>query len=145
MGTPDPSPPLLLPVSALSPEAVDAVQALMVRPFAGVSRAHFDADLDRKNRVILLRDPSGALEGFSTLRVRDDQDGRRPCSVIYSGDTRVDPRAWGSTASSGGGSRPSSASGPNGSPAPALLAPPHLRVPDLPLPPPLPEAVLPPP
>lgn len=93
----DASGPALVSVSALSTEEVDSMYALMVRHFRGVSRAQFEEDLGHKNRVILLRNPSGALDGFSTLRFYDDHDGRLPCSVIYSGDTVVEPRAWGST------------------------------------------------
>jgi len=93
----DASGPLLVSVSSLSAAEVDGMYALMVRHFSGVSRAQFDEDLGQKNRVVLLRNPSGALDGFSTLRFYDEHDGRRPCSVIYSGDTVVDPGAWGST------------------------------------------------
>jgi len=61
-------------------------------------RATFDADLAARNWVILLRDGSGAVKGFSTLRAGPSAAAGADALVIYSGDTAVERSAWGSTA-----------------------------------------------
>lgn len=59
----------------------------------GVTCERFEADLAEKPWVLLLEDEQG-LKGFSTLLLYET-DG---CTVVYSGDTIVDPAAWGSAA-----------------------------------------------
>jgi len=64
------------------------------RHFEGVRERQFLEDLEGKDWVIWLEDRQGRLVGFSTLLVyRVDYDGE-PLTVIYSGDTVVEPRAW---------------------------------------------------
>jgi hypothetical protein len=72
--------------------------ALLSRHFEGVEPGVFEADLLGKNWVILIRDGTGMLAGFSTLDVRNEEVGGAPCTVVYSGDTIVDPSAWSSAA-----------------------------------------------
>jgi len=81
----------LLPRTALTPRDEDAMLALLGGTFEGVSREHFRADLDAKNWVILLRDERGALLGFSTLHWETVAWQGRSLSVLYSGDTVMDP------------------------------------------------------
>ena len=84
----------LLRVPALAPRDRERMFELMRRSFLGVTRRRFDADLDEKNRVILLEDGDGALCGFSTLLFyRAAVDGE-PTNVVYSGDTIIDPDSW---------------------------------------------------
>lgn len=66
--------------------------------FAGTDRARFDADLQEKDLVILLRDACTArVQGFSTLmRMCDRVDGR-DVIAFFSGDTIVDRDYWGET------------------------------------------------
>jgi hypothetical protein len=66
--------------------------------FAGTDRARFDADLQEKDLVILLRDAAtGRVQGFSTLmRMCDRVDGR-DVIAFFSGDTIVDRDYWGET------------------------------------------------
>ena len=73
----------------------DAMFRLLDRHFAGVSRAQFVADLEEKNWVVLIESDGGDLVGFSTLLYsRDDRGGGAAPSVVSSGDTVMDPRAW---------------------------------------------------
>jgi hypothetical protein len=85
------------PVSRLGPAERDEMYRLLHRHFEGVDRNTFEADLSEKNRAVLLRDGTGRLTGFTTLRFYEGHDGRRPCSVIYSGDTIVEDSARGSS------------------------------------------------
>ena len=82
-------------------EAVDApmrgrMHQLLCAHFSGVSRATFDDDLALKTAVILLEDDDGVLRGFSTLLVYDTSVVGRELTIVYSGDTIVERRWWGS-------------------------------------------------
>ncbi len=76
----------------------DAMFALLSTSFTGVDRDTFESDLAGKNRVILLEDDSGSVHGFSTLQVYRSQATNVDATIVYSGDTIVDPRWWGSSA-----------------------------------------------
>lgn len=75
---------------------------LLQQHFAGVRIDIFQADLRSKNWVLLLRDEKGELKGFSTIliyqkeKVEIDSERSTAVSVVYSGDTIVDPSAWSS-------------------------------------------------
>ena len=75
----------------------DEMFALLSHHFEGVTREQFEIDLNEKNNVILLR-RDDRLVGFSTLLAYETSYTGEPVSVIYSGDTIVDPEAWGTTA-----------------------------------------------
>ncbi len=70
---------------------------LFRRHFEAAPREPFFRDLRDKEWVIWLEDGAGHLVGFSTLSMyRVDHAGER-LTVVYSGDTIVDPGAWRST------------------------------------------------
>lgn len=73
------------------------MRALLSRHFEGVEEEQFRADLAEKNWVLLLENDGGELEGFSTLLLYSAEIGGRLATVVYSGDTVVDPSAWGSS------------------------------------------------
>lgn len=78
----------------LDPATRDSMVELLDRWFEGVSPTGFETDLADKTHVILLEE-DGGLMGFSTLAVESlDWRGTR-YRVVYSGDTVVDPSAWG--------------------------------------------------
>jgi hypothetical protein len=76
----------------------DAMYGLLAGSFAGVTRERFAADLAEKTWALLLEDEAG-LQGFSTLLIYESSlPGEGVCTVVYSGDTIVDPAAWRSAA-----------------------------------------------
>jgi len=82
-------------VNALSEAERAEMQRLMADYFENVSPAHFRADLEEKERVILLRDKSGRIRGFSTMtRFTVPFDGEDVVG-IFSGDTIIDRACWG--------------------------------------------------
>ncbi|MCB9761665.1 MAG: hypothetical protein H6739_17610 [Alphaproteobacteria bacterium] len=81
---------------ALCPRDAEAMLSLMRRHFHEVHDEVFLRDLAEKDRVILLRDPRGAVRGFSTMQVSREALGGTPATVVFSGDTVVDRDAWGS-------------------------------------------------
>jgi hypothetical protein len=84
--------------SALTTRVVDEMYALIDAHFENVSRARFELDLEAKNWVLLLHDADGALAGFSTILFYETELEGERVSVVYSGDTIVDPSHWGSPA-----------------------------------------------
>lgn len=73
--------------------------SLLCTHFEGVKRDVFAADLNQKNWVILLyEDNTDKLLGFSTLLMYQTEFAGSKLSIVYSGDTIVDPSAWSSTA-----------------------------------------------
>ncbi len=74
-----------------------AMRGLLERHFNGVTPVGFEADLAGKNWALLLHGPGG-LVGFSTMAVYESAAGGEVATVVCSGDTIVDPSAWGSAA-----------------------------------------------
>ncbi|MBW4562419.1 MAG: hypothetical protein KME32_14965 [Mojavia pulchra JT2-VF2] len=88
----------LVPVQKLQPSDRIAMYALLNNHFKGVTWDAFQADLERKNWVLLLREEiTNVLKGFSTLMLCQTTFSGERISVVYSGDTIVDPSAWSST------------------------------------------------
>ncbi len=86
-----------LPVGELGAEAVEQMLELMRQHYEGVSEARFNADLQAKQWVILLRD-RGRLCGFSTQTTFDHALAGRRMKILFSGDTIIDKHCWGSFA-----------------------------------------------
>ncbi|MDJ0735908.1 MAG: hypothetical protein QNJ47_17895 [Nostocaceae cyanobacterium] len=77
---------------------VEDMYLLLSTHFQGVKRDVFDIDLSNKNWVILFRDDeTEQLKGFSTLLMYNTQFQGENISVVYSGDTIIDPTAWSSS------------------------------------------------
>lgn len=88
----------LVPVQKLPLSDRIAMYTLLNNHFKGVTWEVFQADLERKNWALLLRDEiTNTLKGFSTLLLRQTTFAGEQINVVYSGDTIVDPSAWSST------------------------------------------------
>lgn len=74
-----------------------AMHALLSCHFDGVTPAVFETDLSLKNWVLLLKDGDD-LKGFSTLLMYDIPFEGEVLTIVYSGDTIMDPSAWSSSA-----------------------------------------------
>ncbi len=86
-------------IAALHPTAVDEMWRLFSQYYAEVARAQFEADLSRKDDVILLVDSGdGSLQGFSTLEVYRRRIRGRRFVAVFSGDTILEHAYWGQTA-----------------------------------------------
>ena len=81
----------------LCPQQRAAMRALLGRHFDGVTDEVFEADLAEKNWVLLFEE-DGALVAFSTLLLYPFTHRGETLTVVYSGDTIVDPAAWGTSA-----------------------------------------------
>jgi hypothetical protein len=90
--------PQLLSLGDLSRRDRESMYALLNRHFIGVEPEVFSADLAQKNWVLLLKDElSKTLQGFTTFSIDQAKFQDELINVVYSGDTIVDPAAWGSS------------------------------------------------
>ncbi|CAH2572986.1 hypothetical protein PRNO82_02395 [Planktothrix rubescens] len=90
----------LVPITKLHPSDRTAMYALLNNHFLGITWDRFQTDLERKNWALLLRDETtNTLKGFSTLMLCQTSFLGKKISVVYSGDTIVDPSVWSSTTS----------------------------------------------
>lgn len=83
------------PVPALTVADRDQMFAVFEAYYDDVTRARFEADLQNKDDVIVLRDPEGTVRGFSTLRRLSVEVAGRRHRAVFSGDTVVDQAFWG--------------------------------------------------
>jgi hypothetical protein len=95
----------LVSVQNLQPSDRTAMYELLRKYFDGVKRDVFERDLDQKNWVVLLAADQPTpdivepeLKGFSTFLVYEVEFAGVVASIIYSGDTIMDPSAWSSSA-----------------------------------------------
>ena len=79
----------------LSEESVVRMHGLMETCYDHVSFDRFTEDLARKDWVLMLTDPSGEIQGFSTLALNPCGLEESGYDVLYSGDTVIHPEYWG--------------------------------------------------
>ena len=72
----------------------EAMYSLLNSHFEGATPTVFETDLSLKNWVLLLKDQANTLKGFSTLLMYDVTFEGELITVVYSGDTIMDPSAW---------------------------------------------------
>jgi len=69
---------------------------LLERHYDRVSREQFEEDLAWKDRVVLLRDEIGEVQGFTTVAINPAGTCGADYDLFYSGDTIVAREHWGS-------------------------------------------------
>jgi hypothetical protein len=84
-------------VSELSRDCISQMQQLMEAHYEGVSTRQFLTDLFNKQWVILLYH-EGWLCGFSTQMLFDHPLRGRTFKILFSGDTIIEKKLWGSLA-----------------------------------------------
>jgi hypothetical protein len=84
----------IVSVANLRAEDKARMFALMRKYYDAVTEETFQADLARKDAIILLRD-RGAVHGFSTLVSLQVTVGHKTVHGVFSGDTVIDKPYWG--------------------------------------------------
>lgn len=87
----------IIAVKELRPDDIAQMLRLMQEHYQGVNESQFVADLNAKQWVILLRDLAG-LCGFSTQVLFDHAIEGRAVRILFSGDTVIEKKHWGSMA-----------------------------------------------
>jgi hypothetical protein len=87
----------IAPARRILARHADQLYDLYATYYDGTDSARFRADLEEKQWVILLRE-AGANEvvGFSTQLLIDVEVDQQPVHALFSGDTIIHPRYWGS-------------------------------------------------
>lgn len=88
----------VIPVTDVSSEDRAEMWNLYRRFYSGTQRELFDADLARKDSLLLLRDEAQRIQGFSTIAVGLTELDGKPIRYVFSGDTIVERAHWGSQA-----------------------------------------------
>jgi hypothetical protein len=86
------------PVSSLDRAAIDSMFELYGGYYGATSPSLFEADLNSKDFVVVLRDDLDVIVGFSTLALLDTGTGPERLRAIYSGDTIINREHWGTQA-----------------------------------------------
>jgi hypothetical protein len=84
--------------ASLEARTVSQMYDLYATYYDATSPALFERDLHDKDWVVVLRDESGMLAGFSSLAIVDATIGGRCLRAIYSGDTIIERAHWGTQA-----------------------------------------------
>jgi len=88
----------LVPIDQLSHREIDAMFKLLSLHFPGIEYDVFCQDLKNKNWVLYLyEEDTHIIKGFSTILLYNTEFAGDNISVIYSGDTIVDPSVWSSS------------------------------------------------
>jgi hypothetical protein len=86
------------PRSSLDGSVVEAMFDLYGAYYDATSLERFSADLQDKDWVLLLHDPEGRLQGFSTLALIETELQGSRVRALFSGDTIIAHRFWGQQA-----------------------------------------------
>ena len=85
-----------IPRTEITEEIICKMFQVFRENFEGATHNIFERDLNNKNWIILLRDTqNNELEGFSTLALYETVHQNKSVSVVYSGDTIIRRRYWG--------------------------------------------------
>jgi hypothetical protein len=79
----------------LSEGMIARMHELMETCYDHVSSDRFREDLARKDWILVLPDPAGRIQGFSTLALNPCGLEESGYDVLYSGDTVIHPEYWG--------------------------------------------------
>lgn len=82
-------------VQSLSPIQISEMYGLMRKYYDNVQEANFQRDLSEKKDIILLRNGSEEIKGFSTLMCLEKTINQEPVTALFSGDTIIDKEYWG--------------------------------------------------
>jgi len=87
--------PRVLDAARLGEPERRELYALFERYYECTDYARFCADLAGKSHVLVLRDETEVLRGFSTLALYEREHEGEALRVLFSGDTVVDEADWG--------------------------------------------------
>ncbi len=86
----------LLTFPELSPETLRILYQLMDENYNAVHYDTFVADLSKKTYIILFQDAEGEIVGFTSHALNPAGTGTDRYNILFSGDTIISPKAWGS-------------------------------------------------
>ncbi|MBI3038636.1 hypothetical protein HYY75_06255 [bacterium] len=85
----------LIPAESRTAKMEEQMFRLMETHFQPIDREKFLADLKEKDKIILLEDLDGNIQGFTTIKILVTTFENEPIRVIFSGDTIIHRNFWG--------------------------------------------------
>jgi hypothetical protein len=85
----------VVPGNEVDVQLTDRLYELFDQFYQHVNRARFERDQGEKDWIILLCDPTGTVQGFTTLKLYELELLGRRIRAVFSGNTIIDPRHWG--------------------------------------------------
>lgn len=88
----------IVEISQINHTQKERMFLLMQEYYLDVDRENFDADLADKQKVILMCDQAGQIQGFSTILEETFLTPKGKCIALFSGDTVLNKQFWGNGA-----------------------------------------------
>src|SRR5688572_30280380 len=85
----------VIPQQQIDSALADRLYELFARYYLHLDRATFDRDQAEKDWVLVLCDSSGAVQGFTTLKLYELEILGRRLRAVFSGNTIIDQAYWG--------------------------------------------------
>jgi len=85
----------IVPLADVTAADACSMYQIFARHYDCVSIEQFTRDLEEKDCVLMLRNESGVICGFSTQQILRVTVKGRPIRAVFSGDTIVDSNYWG--------------------------------------------------
>jgi hypothetical protein len=98
VSTANPLASTIVPVRDVCSSDREEMWNLYHRFYAGTHRGLFERDLEQKDSLLLLRDASARIQGFSTIAIGETVHEGEALRYVFSGDTIVERAHWGSQA-----------------------------------------------
>ena len=87
----------LTPRTNLAPHHLKRMFELMRESYDHIAEEQFILDLENKQLVGLLLDPHDNIEGFTTFGINPSGTQTKDFNILFSGDTIISPKSWGSS------------------------------------------------
>lgn len=78
----------------LLPQTEKQLYRLFCRQFTNIPMEAFRDDLHGKDWALLLREDDGRIVGFTCWQIYPFRHGGKDLSIVYSGDTVIEPEVW---------------------------------------------------
>jgi len=85
-------------IEKLPSSTIDDLFSLYSKYYEGINYIQFSKDLSQKKKIIIIRNSDNQLAGFSTLTTFTIKSGTKRIKCIYSGDTVIEKKYWGTSA-----------------------------------------------
>lgn len=85
----------VIPREEVHSSEVDRMYELFSQLYLHLDRDRFNADLAEKDRVLLLSDSNGIIQGFTTLKLYQAEVEGKRLQAMFNGNTVIHPEFWG--------------------------------------------------
>ena len=80
----------------LTQSSIERMYFIMEQNYSSISLHAFENDLKNKQIIGLLKDDDNQIQGFTTYAINPFGLGTSEYNILFSGDTIISPKYWGS-------------------------------------------------